>query len=747
MTSRRTSRDAPVHARPPPVVVDRVFLAHAAEGTPTALAQAVQYRCAAALRLLTLPALLAALEAPEEMGADALRRLEDEVAFRLAIDARRRLDGARARRFLAGRCGPDDPFVRALSAVSGEGIAAFEAAWLAALGAIGGGPSRFADAAGRAAQRLSFGHERTVAPLVATYAPRTARTLLHGLVLRPSIDIRTASHEAQDVVLRREGKVGRRFRDAAAHAQRLAMDVTGDRRHFGVSLAEEPPEVRVDGPSCGLAVFAATALAFLHRNPPPAWIGFTGAFDAEGRLVPAGHARRKARAAAAGGLRALFLPEACRDELLGLETPLRLVFLPPLARTELFDRIEREVAALAPDFLRVRAADARKIYARGEELFFSGKKEAEPELAYLARALDERAETDALATIGAAAEARLGRCYSRRGEVLGATEAFEHAEARLLALAHARRLEREGREVLAEFGVWRAITLIDMRDFAGALASANLSFEWKRRDEYTSKHSLARTHGGRGIVQYTWARTLAPGPARDALFLGAEADIALNLELIQGFDRGRVLGYRATLDLYRGRLAEAEQGFRHVLADEVGSEGSRAANHRWALDGLAHTLYARGRAAGDRALYEEAIRVAGTSTDAGIDKEIPGRLQRWRGAALRELGSLAEARDALGRSLHLLLAPWPEGHPKRAIAVPTALEMALLEARAGHEEAARAGAHSALAIIRELDAASLRAHFAPTVEAVGRWLSEGGPGRAEPEAGQDLVAALGRLIP
>ncbi len=720
-----------------PLGADAVFRRLVAEGSPVALAQAVQNRTAAALRLLSRRALVAALGAPEELDEAVRRRLEDEIAFRLFTRAARRFDGPDVRAFLAATFPPEDPVHDALARLAPPtaepgAIAAHEDRHLRALRELAAAAtSRAAPAAARAAEALSLGRNVTVAPIVTSFRGGAGPRLLAGLVLRAALDLRVARDRPEDVVFRDAPTLGRRFKKAAARAQDLAAEVTGDRRYFRVVLRGAPVPLALDGPSAGLAVFAATALAATHRNPPPPWIGFSGAFDRAGHLAPSGSPLAKVRAAAAGGVRALFLPEAAREALAGRQLPIAVVFLPPIGRDELFERIEREIAALAPSFLRVREPEARRIYSRGEDLFTAGRKEAEAEFAFLVRALEGHDETNALATLGACALARRGRCESRRGDVPAAARSFEEVKERFEALVDARRLEREGREALAELGVWKAINLLDFRDFAGALAAVEESLRRKHEDPYTTNHSLARSHGTRGIVRYSLARTILEEARREELFVAAERDLEANLERVQAFDRGRVQGYLGTLALYRGRPERAEALFRHVLGEERSEEGSRAVNPRWAVDGLAHALYDLGRGGAGRAVYEEAIVVSQKPVDPGIDQEIPARLFRWRGAALRELGRFPEAREALGRAW-VLLEPWPEGHPKRALAVPVWIEIALLERAAGRADAAAGAARTARAICESFAFPTLRDHFAPTVASIDR-------GELEP--------ALGRLIP
>ena len=727
---------------------DGVFLALVADHSPVALAQAVQHRTRCALRLLGRRSLLLALEAPEELGESVRLQAEEEVAFRFFVRSSRRFDDGPARRFFERTFEKDDPVHEAIATFppppdDPKGTAAHEGAYLAALAALAGSRSRAAHAATRAVAALSFGHTQTVAPLVTSFRPLLGRGLLPGLVLRPALDLRVASLDPKDVIFRRDPSIGRTFRRVAARAQELAADVTGDRRYFRLSLLDAPAHFPLDGPSAGLSIFAATVLASTHRNPPPPWIGFSGAFDESGLLAATGNPRAKVCAAAEGGIRALFMPESARQALADRRPPIEIVFLPALSRDRLFERIEKEIAALAPSYLRLREADVRRIYARGESLFLEGRKEAETEFAFLVRALEGRGETNALATLGPAALARLGRCQSRRGDVTATAASFDEAERRLESLVAEKRLEREGREILAELGVWKAINLIDFRDFEGALAAVEESLRRKQADLYTTNHSLARSYGTRGIVRYSYARTIEDPLERARLFEAAERDLATNMELVQPYDRGRVRGYQATLELYRGRAEKAAASFRAVLQEEKGSEGPRAPNPRWSLEGLAHALYDLGRAGGGLQALEEAVAVSYEPVEIGIDQEIPGRLCRWRGAALRELGRYADARQALDEATFRLGA-WPEGHPKNALAVAAWIDRAILEAAAGEGAAAIAAARTARRLCESFSAQSLRRHFAPTAAAIDRWLELLPAARSDSAV---LYSALGRLLP
>lgn len=707
---------------------DLAFWELLADGSPLALALALQYRTALALRVLRRSALERALAgAGDELGADVRRAVEEEIATRHFRSAWR-LAHPRARPFFARTFPEEDPVHEAIAALprpgAGKGAAAeHEEAYLQMLARLATDRrSAAARAAGRALERLSFGEAETVAPIVTTFR-RPCAPLVRGTVLRARIDFRVTSDRPRDVILRRGAGVGKRFRRAAIFAQELAGRLTGDPLFRRVGLEEAPLTLPVDGPSAGLAIFAATALVATHRNPPPPWIGFSGAFDEDGVLWGTGQPMAKIAAAIEGGVRALFLPESARPEVReDVRAPIEIVYLPRAGPEELFSRIEREIAELAPRFLRLKIDDARKVYARAERLFSEGKKEALGEFTFLVRALGERDDTDAFATLGAVARAKLGRCYSRSGDSWRARDELSAAEARLKALVTEKRLEREGREALAELGVYRAINLLDFRDFEGALAAADASLELKERDPYTPNHSLARSHGTRAIVLYSWAKTLEDAREREAKFASAEAALEANMRCVQPFERGRVRGYCGTLALYRGRFEEAARIFREILEPRA-DEGPGVVDPRWARDGLAHALHELGR-------HEEAVEVASAAIDVGIDEEIRGRLLRWKGAALRELGWLDEAGAALEAAAREL-GRWPEGHPKNALAIAAWLELALVP---GEGEAALDRARALCTSFRDV---TVRAHFAPTRAAIA-----GGPPTREA-----LRSALARLLP
>jgi tetratricopeptide (TPR) repeat protein len=713
------------------------------DGAPVALAKAVQSFTAPALELLRVRALLCALAEPDEMEEGVHARLLEEIAFRFFVDGRRRLDRPAAARFFAS-IGAADALAAVFPGPCGgpEEIARHEQAYAEGLRRLFGEAGPVGPAARRAAARLGCDRALPVAPFAASFAEPLGASFLPGVVVRPALDLRVASDRARDVVFRGERELARpRLRGAAARAQKLASDVTGDPRFFRLTLASEPPPFPIDGPSVGLAAFAATTLALTHRNPPPPWIGFSGAFHESGRLAPVGRARAKLMTAVAGGLRALFLPASARAELGPGPHGIELVFLPEVGPQELFECIEREVARLAPGFLDLRDADARSIFSRGEELFASGKKEAEAEFGFLVRALEGKDGTNALASLRPTALARLGRCLSRRGDAWAARRAFADAEAGLLRLKEERRLDREGRETLVELGVYKAINAIDYRDFEAARRAVAASFDLKNADPYTTNHSLAKSFGTQALVAYCEARTLPPGPERERLFDEAERALDEDMRLVQSFERGRVRGYQATLALYRGRSDEAAAIFREILAREPrGGGGPPSVNPRWAREGLAHALTVLGRERGRPEHLEEAVRVASDAVDVAIDEEIAGRLLRWKGVALRELGRLDEARIALERAA-ADLGRFPAGHPKNALAVGALLDLALAEAAAGRRDAAGAAAERVEALCASFEAETVRRHFAPTLAAIAQWRASGLGDRAI------IDAALRRLLP